>query len=76
MGLFGFMKSKSAEEWYDDAILCPMRKGYEAALKSYQRAAELGSVEALFRCGAVYDKLKKPEKAMLNQGIISTSVVR
>lgn len=64
MGLFGFMKSKSAEEWYDDAILCPMRKGYEAALKSYQRAAELGSVEALFRCGAVYDKLKKPEKAL------------
>lgn len=64
MGLFGFLKSKSAEDWYDDAILRIAARKEEEALKSFQRAAELGSLEALYRCGMMYDKLKKPEKAL------------
>lgn len=64
MGLFGFMKSKSADDWYAEAMDYFENREYAKAANSFSHAAEMGNVEAQYRCGIAYDKLNKPEKAM------------
>ncbi|MGN1343770.1 MAG: hypothetical protein ACI4U3_04270, partial [Traorella sp.] len=61
MGLFNFMKPKSAKDYYDKALLSINN---DEKLKYYQKASELGNVEAKYRCGILYDELKQPQKAL------------
>lgn len=67
MGIFNFMKQKSVQDLFDEALFDAAVGYYEKAVKIYQKAAEQGALEApeaWFRCGLMYDKLRKQEKAL------------
>lgn len=73
MGLFGFLKSKSAEEWFKEGCVyfCFDAKGnYDGernnkkALDCFRHAVEQEHLEAQYRLGFVYDEMNEPEAAL------------
>lgn len=73
MGLFGFLKSKSAEEWFQEGCryFCFNAKGnYDGernnkkALDCFLHAVEQGHLEAQYRLGFVYDEMNERKAAL------------